>query len=66
MNPKVGDQLALQGQNGEQIPVVVIESNEEGVVLDANHPMAGKTLVFELELVGINPSTVEGGTLSDW
>lgn len=66
MNPKVGDQLALQGQNGEQIPVVVIESNEEGVVLDANHPMAGKTLVFELELVGINPSKVEGGTLSDW
>mgnify|MGYP000551338959 CR=1 FL=1 len=53
MNPKAGDQLALQGQNGEQIPVVVIEANEEGVVLDANHPMAGKTLVFELELVGI-------------
>ncbi|AFM06336.1 FKBP-type peptidyl-prolyl cis-trans isomerase [Bernardetia litoralis DSM 6794] len=53
MNPKVGDQLALQGQNGEQIPVVVLEANEEGVVLDANHPMAGKTLVFDLELVGI-------------
>ncbi len=66
MNPKAGDQLALQGQNGEQIPVVVIEATEEGVVLDANHPMAGKTLVFELELVGINPNKVEGGTLSDW
>ena len=66
MNPSKGDQLALQGQNGEQIPVVVVEANDEGVVLDANHPMAGKTLVFELELVGINPSKVEGGTLSDW
>lgn len=65
MNPKVGDQLALQGQNGEQIPVVVLEANEEGVVLDANHPMAGKTLVFELELVGINPPKVEGGILAD-
>lgn len=53
MNPKAGDELALHGPQGETIPVKVIEVTEEYIVLDANHPMAGKDLYFEVELVGV-------------
>ena len=48
----VGEMLTTQTEQG-QFNVVVKEVNEETVVLDGNHPMAGKTLVFELEVVEI-------------
>ena len=54
MNPKVGDQLAVQGPQGENIPVVVYAIDETHITLDANHPMAGKDLRFEIELVEIS------------
>lgn len=66
MNPNVGDQLALNGQDGRQIPVVVTEVNANEIILDANHPMAGKTLVFTVKLVGINQAKVQGDILPDW
>ncbi|PWJ43658.1 FKBP-type peptidyl-prolyl cis-trans isomerase [Sediminitomix flava] len=53
MNPKVGDQLQLSDPEGRPIPVVVKEINAEEIILDANHPMAGKDLNFEIELVEI-------------
>ncbi len=50
----VGQQLASEMPNGQQIIVTVanIEGNE--VTIDANHPLAGKTLNFEIEVVGID------------
>ncbi len=42
-----------QEGNGQVVPVVIKEVADEYVVLDANHPLAGKDLTFELELVGI-------------
>jgi peptidylprolyl isomerase len=42
-----------QDGNGQVIPVIVKEVSDEFVVLDANHPLAGQDLIFELELVGI-------------
>jgi len=52
---KVGDRL--QAQAGEQVfHVLVTEIDEEGASLDGNHPLAGKTLVFDVELVGIEPA----------
>jgi len=36
------------------VNVKVVEVNEETVVLDANHPLAGKKLIFELEVVSIS------------
>ncbi len=49
---KVGDRL--QAQSGEhQIVVEVVEINDEGATLDANHPLAGKTLVFDIQVIGL-------------
>jgi peptidylprolyl isomerase len=41
----------MQRSDGHQIPVVVAEVTETHVVIDANHPLAGHDLTFEIELV---------------
>ncbi|NTW28955.1 MAG: peptidylprolyl isomerase [Coriobacteriia bacterium] len=51
--PEVGWMLELSGPNGERIPAMVAEVNEEEAVLDMNHPLAGEDLTFEIELVEI-------------
>ena len=48
----VGDVLQSQSERGT-INVMVKEITEEGVKLDANHPMAGKKLIFDLEVVSV-------------
>ncbi|PSK94432.1 FKBP-type peptidyl-prolyl cis-trans isomerase [Taibaiella chishuiensis] len=53
MEPVVGAQLHLSDNQGNQFPVVISEVKEETVVLDANHPLAGKDLIFDIELVSI-------------
>lgn len=54
VQPEVGMQLQLQGQDGQPIIVRVTEITEEHVKLDANPPLAGKDLTFDIELVTIN------------
>jgi len=53
MEIEVGMPLAMSGGNGEQFQVVVTEIKEDSVMLDANHPLAGQDLVFDIELVEI-------------
>lgn len=53
LDPEVGQQLAMQQPNGQSIPVVVTKVETENIELDANHPLAGKDLVFDIELVEI-------------
>lgn len=53
IKPEVGQQLQVQQANGQAMPVVVAEVTEDKIVLDANHPLAGKDLTFEIELVEI-------------
>jgi peptidylprolyl isomerase len=53
LDPEVGMQLAMTTPEGQQMPVVVIEVAMEYVVLDANSPLAGEDLIFDLELVEI-------------
>jgi len=48
-----GTQLQVQTGDGRTLPVTVTEVTPEAVVLDANHPLAGKDLTFEVELVEI-------------
>lgn len=54
IQPEIGLQLTLQGAGGQPVPVTVVEVTEEKIVLDANHELAGKDLIFDIELVGIN------------
>lgn len=54
LKPEVGQQLAMQQPNGQSIPVVVTKVEDETVQIDANHPLAGKDLVFDIELVEIS------------
>ena len=54
LNPQPGQQLAMSQPNGRQIPVKVKEVKDEVVVIDANHDLAGKDLVFDIELISIN------------
>lgn len=49
----VGDVLSSESDRGT-INVMVTDITEEGVRIDANHPMAGKKLIFDLELVSVD------------
>ncbi len=53
INPEVGQQYQMMQENGQPIIVTVREVQEDSVVLDANHPLAGQDLTFDLELVEI-------------
>jgi FKBP-type peptidyl-prolyl cis-trans isomerase 2 len=57
MNPEVGMQLMMSNGSGQQFPVTVAEVKDATIVLDANHPLAGQDLVFDLELVSIEPTS---------
>ncbi len=52
IDPQVGMQLQMQQQeDGQAIPVQITAVEDEYVQLDANHPLAGKDLTFEIELI---------------
>lgn len=57
LNPEVGMQLMMNNGQGQQFPVNIVEVKEDSVVLDANHPLAGQDLIFDLELVEIVPTS---------
>ncbi|MCT4610508.1 MAG: peptidylprolyl isomerase [Pelagimonas sp.] len=50
----LGTQLQMQSPTGEIIMVTVIDVTDTEVTLDANHPLAGKALTFDFEIVSIN------------
>ncbi|MEM8779272.1 MAG: peptidylprolyl isomerase [Cyanobacteria bacterium P01_G01_bin.49] len=53
LSVEVGQQLQMRHPSGQAIPVLVKDISEAKVTLDANHPLAGEDLTFELELVAI-------------
>jgi len=54
LNVHVGQQLASQMPDGQQIVVTVTDVKDSEITIDANHPLAGKTLNFEIEVVKID------------
>ena len=52
--PKIGQYLVMQGKDGQKINPLVTDITETNITLDGNHPLAGKDLTFELELLEIS------------
>lgn len=51
--PIVDQQIALQMENGERAIATIVKFDDDAVTLNMNHPLAGKTLHFDLELIDI-------------
>ena len=53
ISPKIGMALQLVNEDDEVVPVIITEILENSIMVDANHPLAGKVLDFDLELLEI-------------
>jgi len=53
IEPEPGQSLQMQTEEGQVVPVRVTEVDEAAVILDANHPLAGRDLTFEIEVVEV-------------
>ena len=53
LNPEIGQRLRIDQADGQEIPATVIKVSASSVTLDANHPLAGKNLTFDIELLEI-------------
>ena len=53
VTPEVGAWLEVTTENGKQFPVVITEVTDNHVTIDANHPLAGRDLTFDIMLVEI-------------
>ena len=53
-NPEPGMIISIQMENGGLIPARITEVNDASVILDLNHPLAGKTLHFKVKILAIN------------
>ncbi len=59
IEPNVGDTMALTTPEGQQIPAQLIEMDEESLKFDLNHPLAGQSLTFAIEVVGISDTPTQ-------
>ena len=50
---EVGQTLQADGGNGQPVTVIVEQVNEDHVIINGNHPLAGKELVFDIEVVSV-------------
>ena len=58
MTPKVGMGLVSKSPDGQEMNLLVVEVKEESIVIDGNHPLAGKELIFDLEVVAIKETEI--------
>jgi FKBP-type peptidyl-prolyl cis-trans isomerase SlpA len=59
IEPKVGMGLVSKSPDGQEINLMVVEVKEETIVIDGNHPLAGRDLIFDLEVVEIIASELK-------
>lgn len=65
VDPEVGQQLQLRLENGQTVPVLITALGEDTVTIDANHPLAGRKLMFEIELIDVAEGAGGGGAGDD-
>jgi FKBP-type peptidyl-prolyl cis-trans isomerase 2 len=53
VEPQIGMMLELKDQDGNAFPAVISEVKDKSVMLDFNHPLAGKELQFDVKIVSI-------------
>lgn len=53
INIKKGEWLEIRGNEGDKVDVIIQEIEEDSIILNANHPLAGKSLNFEIRLLEI-------------
>jgi FKBP-type peptidyl-prolyl cis-trans isomerase 2 len=58
MTPEVGMGLVSKSPDGQEMNLLVVEVREESIVIDGNHPLAGKELIFDLEVVEIKDTEI--------
>jgi peptidylprolyl isomerase len=51
--PEIGKQIQIPGEGGQNLVVMVVDFDDESITLDANHPLAGHDLSFEIELLEV-------------
>ena len=59
MNPEVGQTIGLTTNEGQQMPALITHVDEEKVSLDLNHPLAGKALTFDIEVLTISKESAQ-------
>src|SRR5512143_1944909 len=59
IRPEIGMELVAQGPGGEPVPFVIRDVKLESVVIDMNHPLAGRTLHFDVTVRDIRDATPE-------
>ena len=64
INVQPGLTLALTSPEGEQVPAKVIHVDDEKIIVDLNHPLAGQALTFSVEIVGISATATQAGGCS--
>jgi len=53
VEPKVGQKFEVPQQQGQPMAVTVVDTSEQTVTLDGNHPLAGRDLTFDLQLLEV-------------
>ena len=59
ITPEVGQILALTSSERQHIPARIVAMDEEKVTFDLNHPLAGQSLTFKIEVVGISDTPTQ-------
>ena len=59
MNPEVGETIELTTPQGQAVPALITELDDEKMMLDLNHPLAGESLTFDIEVVGITEEATQ-------
>nr|AOE10951.1 FKBP-type peptidyl-prolyl cis-trans isomerase [uncultured bacterium]CCF99313.1 peptidyl-prolyl cis-trans isomerase, FKBP-type [uncultured Flavobacteriia bacterium] len=58
IKPEVGMGLTSKSPDGQEMKLHVVEVKEESIVVDGNHPLAGKDLIFDLEVIAISDAEI--------